>query len=879
MRVIKPQRLSLLTRCFEYRQRFLCGISTLMSVPLGDGQELGLEAAMWQLAVEQLGETPLESGIPKVAPEYLLAGNAYPPQRPAEHCPVRVRLGDREKILVVHGDRYWRDYEEPSESKPFERMPLVWANAWGGKDVAVNPQGKGARPIAVPGGEVQPLPNLESPDSCLTASDKCIEPVCYLPLDQTWPQRAALVGNYDDNWLKTRFPGFPDDIDWRFFNLAPDDQRFGEPLSLSAAYELENLHPTQQLITGRLPGLRSRCYLRRKGRTELEGVPQELRTVWFFPEAHRAVLIFQGVAVVADEEATDIEMILCAAERASQPRADAHYAEVVTKRLDPEEGLLHALRESDLLPEGFDVPDPMLEAQRKLTEGQDLLRLNARKRALREIEKARAVAVSYGLDPDLHAPTLPPADPVTPTLEQLPAFFKKIVETAEKQRKIEELDMLRRQQDTARQLQALGHDFASIQQERQQAFGGPPDFNAAAQINALATLRQSMANLSMPTAELDLYLDDPTFRQRLHDGERKLKEAYRFNAHLQNPAPPMPTERLAEVREFVRDAVDAGRSLSNHDLTGADLSGLDLSEADLSGAFLEGANLSDARLTGANLDKAVLTRSRLNNADLSGAQLRGANLGLADCGNARLTGIDASEAIFRGARLSGALLNQARLDHCDFTEAEFAATDFSGADLSDNFFIEMTLTGARFTNAILDRSAFLKCSLDGVDFSGCHAHETVFLGIKASAAKFQGANLNEARFVEHCLMDDADFTDATLSRCNLREARLPRALFIRSALDNADLSGCNLQHAYFYQAQAPGARFVRADLTNAVLFSASLPEASFQRAQLRNADFRAANLYAADFARAEVDRSTLFANALLLRARTYPRLQMPAAEV
>ena len=47
-------------------------------------------------------------------------------------------------------------------------------------------------------------------------------PVGFGPIDQTWPVRMRKAGTYDAEWLETRFPGFAADIDWTFFNAAPE---------------------------------------------------------------------------------------------------------------------------------------------------------------------------------------------------------------------------------------------------------------------------------------------------------------------------------------------------------------------------------------------------------------------------------------------------------------------------------------------------------------------------------------------------------------------------------------------------------------------------------------------------------------------------------
>ena len=40
----------------------------------------------------------------------------------------------------------------------------------------------------------------------------------------TGQQRVKYRGTYDANYLKEQSPGYAPDLDWRYFNLAPQDQ-------------------------------------------------------------------------------------------------------------------------------------------------------------------------------------------------------------------------------------------------------------------------------------------------------------------------------------------------------------------------------------------------------------------------------------------------------------------------------------------------------------------------------------------------------------------------------------------------------------------------------------------------------------------------------
>lgn len=130
----------------------------------------------------------LESDLVAYKPmtDVVLIGLAHSPKgRKAYHLDVGIQVGTARKVFKVFGDR--RVYVTPSglafsEPAPFERMPLTYALAYGGKDdksvdgtaftYPKNPVGTGfvvkANPKAV---QDLILPNLEDPQKLLTPAN------------------------------------------------------------------------------------------------------------------------------------------------------------------------------------------------------------------------------------------------------------------------------------------------------------------------------------------------------------------------------------------------------------------------------------------------------------------------------------------------------------------------------------------------------------------------------------------------------------------------------------------------------------------------------------------------------------------------------------
>jgi uncharacterized protein YjbI with pentapeptide repeats len=875
MKTIKPQKLGVLTRCFEFGRRFNFGVSVLMFIPLSKDPALLSEVGMWKFAAAELGkDAALDAAVPKSKPEFIVTGNAYMPGgKPGPGCTVRARLGEREKLLHVFGDRYWNGPFK-TDPEPFMSMPLDWAHAFGGEGYDKNPLGKGFKPVKKDKVEIKWLPNIQYPTRLDASPDQLTEPAGFGPVDFVWPQRFAKAGTYDDKWLKEDFPGYARNIDWTIFNLSSPDQWFDGPLKGDEPYLLENMHPSMPLIEGRLPGFIARCFInRRKGEGEsFEEITTRLTTVWFFPGAERAVLIYQGFCEVAEEDAADILQIVVGAELAGEPKSAGHYMDVFSRRMDKEKGFLYSLRDSDLIPAGLSADEKDKDAE--LSDGgDDLLRKSLRKRAVVEIEKARAVVAGYGLDPDKHAPPLPKPDEPVPDIEQLPEYMNKMLAEAEA-RKITEQEAAGKSLQEAEKLFAtLGMDFNVVRKEIAERPTGPPAFSAQAQINSMKELAQDLRNKGIVVDELDGYINDPVFCNRLIEGERKLKEVYRFTANHQDAPPPMQEEQAKHVRSSVAEAVSKGESLAGRDLTGADLSGLDLHGVNFEGAFLESVNLDSSILKGANFNNAVLAHASLKGADLTGAKLSGANLGAADLTGAQAGGVDFSDAIISKANLTGADFKGAQLHGADCSGSVFKDTDFSGVLATELIFLESNLQGIKLAGAQMEKCVFIKVDVTGVDFSGANLTSAVFLEVKGKGARFNNADMTNVRFVEKSAFESADFTGACLVKANLRGSLLSGCNFTLARLDGADLSECDLRNAVFHQAVARGALFVKANLNGAALTSINAMNAIFQRSDIRGADFRGANLFQADIARVHTDPRTQLTETFTKKIRIYPRRQ------
>ncbi len=146
--------------------------------------------------------------LPKTRPEFLVSGAAYTAhQQDKTQCAVRVKVADKEKSLLVFGDRYWLDHRI-SDPQPFEQMPIAWANAFGGAGFDENPEGKGMDRRLINGVWTTPLPNIEIPTQRISSISQRPRPAGFSPVMINRPRRYKHVATLAISGCKRILPAF-----------------------------------------------------------------------------------------------------------------------------------------------------------------------------------------------------------------------------------------------------------------------------------------------------------------------------------------------------------------------------------------------------------------------------------------------------------------------------------------------------------------------------------------------------------------------------------------------------------------------------------------------------------------------------------------------
>ncbi|ABF86286.1 conserved hypothetical protein [Myxococcus xanthus DK 1622] len=223
-----------------------------------DEQEPPLPAPVyWGEAGHSSLRFEAELVAPKPHTDVLVNACAHAPgERPAPSVEVAVRIHDVDKMLVVHGERYYTrglTGVKPSSPKPFVTQPILYEWAWGGTDThdadarkhvsdMRNPIGQGvasreARLVDQPAHRIEYLRGHPAKSG----------PAGFGPIASYWSPRLELAGTFDEAWRKTRHPLLPRNFDERFALCAPADQRPSRRLVGGEKVALVHLTPKGSL--------------------------------------------------------------------------------------------------------------------------------------------------------------------------------------------------------------------------------------------------------------------------------------------------------------------------------------------------------------------------------------------------------------------------------------------------------------------------------------------------------------------------------------------------------------------------------------------------------------------------------------------------------
>ncbi|MGC8539770.1 MAG: DUF2169 domain-containing protein [Phycisphaerae bacterium] len=760
--------------------------------------------------------------------DLLLVGTCHPPGgKPIPVCQAVFQVGTTTGKLTVAGDRRWEKKllsRSATAPQPFRTMALRYENSYGGPAFVANPIGKGHGPLrGAQGQEIWQLPNIENPAQLIQSPKDRPFPAGFAPLSPKWDTRKSKLGTYTGSYRKTRWPWFPADFDYAYFNAAVPSMQVDGFLRGDEKMLFENLHPEHAKYESRLPGVRVRCFINRAGATEkqagnFEEVPMNLDTLWVDMETEKMVLLWRGVAAVKSEEFEDVADVFI---------MDENLAETPASLEACRQKFLQSLKEPE---ESAEEPQPP-EATPPQPTAEELAAKEKQKLEMRKQMEAQIAATykNLGMDPAKVPPEIQAkqAAMLDKMLEDDPAKASAMHEAdLQNQLKIA-MSKLGLDPDNLPAMSAKAHAeqirFWESQGLSPKEMAGNP--NLAKMASLMGALLPKMGHNPEDLSPLIA----------------QMKQA-RAKAGIPEPESEKPPEApLVWTRQMVEQKVALGESLAKENLSQLDLSRLNLTAADFSGA-----NLSNCSFNASTLTRCNFTGANLASTNMSEVQGPEANFSQAALAGATLENANLKQADFTQANLAGANLTGAMLDEALFEKATLADAVLIGVSAKETLFVEADLSRAKFQQSKCPQADFTAATVNQTDFSHAALPE-------ATVEKATGKQVNFARAdVTKLRADKADFPEANLyeaggtesiwaganlAGANMRYAQLSGATFTAAGLQGANGSAANLKTA----------RLNKANLTGAKMQQANLFKASFEKANLTMANLSGANAYGAEF--------------------------------
>lgn len=714
---------------------------------------------------------------------------------PVARSAVAFSVGRVSKQLAVSGDRIWRA-GRASEPTEVSALPLTWERSFGGRGFEANPVGRG---IAGP-----ELPNLEDPAALMQVADQRPRPAGFAPIPRGWRSRMRWAGTYDARWQAERYPGYAEDLDYRLFLAAPEDQQIDGFWAGDETIRLRHLHPMHPTIEARLPGLRAQAFVTKGGK--LTDVGLRLDTIAVDADAGQVVGIWRGVTDLPADGLDAFEHLFVVHHGPEDRPPD--YAAWYQRKLDADAAAAAGEdAEEPPAPGAPSVDAPTVDAPALGSPAVDAPELGVPGAPAlgAPLMEAPAIPAAPEADAEVDAEAPAAADAPEPPPREQP-----FVDENAPGAKWAHLDqaMTVRGDDTALAASLAEELERRRVEERSAAFR--PVFDDALGVGGRVSLHELSPEEAL-ALEMELALGD------LDDGEEP------------------------EDRRRVRDAVRDGVSCAGWDLHGVNLAGVSLLGGDFTGANLAGANFSGAFVRDCVFDAASLVEC-----ELSDAVFEQTSFVEADFSPSR-----AERVRFKGCRLDGASMGEMFLRSARFLGTTLLGTELSESDLGESIFEECKLDSADLGGSTLTEARFVGCALVDAWLDGVTAHRVMFdrcdcsLLRASDGASFEGASfkklmLDGARFSGSKLRG-ADFSLASMQRCDLSGALLAQAKLMGANLRGANLDGAILVQASLLKCDLYQARFEGANLKHADLRGANLYQAELWKAELRDARLDLAN--------------------------------------
>ena len=647
----------------------------------------------------------------KTATDCYLVGHCCG-ERPARVRRVDFKIGDHMKSLAVFGERVWTGSNAISEPEPFDAIPLKYEYALGGAGYKQNPVGKGATDLQQQGYR---LPNIEYADQ-LMQSPQSRPPVAgFGALNRGWLARTTRLGTYTSRYAKERWPWFPEDFDWSYFNAAPADQQIKPYLNGNEPLFVTSMHRQHEVFESRLPGLRARIFVSTAPQPDpayFTEVNTNLDTVWINMDDLTLRQVWRGWLPVSDNEYPELKHCFVYAE----PTTINTPLNVVYERF---QACWQAIQ---------DEPDePEQESATRLTD--------AEQKALRDKEIAearqamRAHLVGLGIDPkdvdEAMAKAIAEEDARNAESEQTKVWTRDLFLLAlEKRRDFSGEDL-------------TGVDFSEL--TLQGVKFCETDLTGSrfsrSQLTACDFSRSIISKSDFQGARITRtsFAGSDLFKANFSGG---VLEEVTFDGCFADEAV------LTQVQAVALSCVEASISkaqLQGMSAPGCDFSATDFSYSDLSGADFHQATLAEASIEGCIAHEINLMLAQAPELRASeGLQAEGANFCQLVAPKSIWEQANLSGSNFTYAQMPGSNLNKVVLKGADISAGDFKGGKFMGADLSNTKAVMINLFEGTFEKAQLVHTDLRGSNLYGVEFLDADIRQCLFESAILAGSKLAG---------------------------------------------------------------------------------------------------------------------------------------------
>lgn len=629
--------------------------------------------------------------IAKPRADVLLVGTAYAADEATNAMQVVFRFGELgkgksgfERRMNVYGDRHWES-GRMSQAMPFEKIPLRYELAYGGSGYDENPVGCGREADEL---ERRKLPNLEWAERPIRMPSDERKPAGFGPISPMWKGRLQHVGSFGKDWLDTRWPYFPADFNYSFFNVAPLAQQV-ETIAGAESYRIDGMRPDGKSIAGELPKLRARCFAQynEEGGGQFRELPLTLDTCSFDLDDMRLDLVWRGRIAVSHDTAPELQAFFVMAEHAEQPAvsivdAAKHYRASVLAlphiAMDDAMEVTAANDEAGVIRKSASLR-LRAEEQRRADQMAVFLPFGAATNQDKEPPSAEAQSESEGIKK-----------------ERMQAFM--VLYEAN-----ESLAGLNLSYLDLRQLQLCERDLAQADLQYAQLNG--VDLTGAvlsgAQLGGADMSGGILDRADLEGADLTAaILDDASLvAADLEDADLTGIHAHRADF----------TNAVGDDATFVE------ADLSDAVFVNVAMAGLDLSDAGLDGCDFSDANLSALRLYAAHGKKVRFHRSdmsaaRADDCAMEDCEFEDALLSESTWENSNLSGSSFVRCDLRDSSFVASNCQRTLFGQADLREAQLRRANFEGATL-----IQVNAMGASFEEAVLNEADLRGSNLHGVE--------------------------------------------------------------------------------------------------------------------------------------------------------------------